>query len=142
MKKYLSLLLLSVVVFSCSKYPDGPSITILTKKHRLSHSWKLTTAIEDGIDKTGDYQTAYKDYNLVIDKGGNYSMTYNFFGVSSYAETGTWSLNGDKTYITFNPGSNSNPDNPYKILKLKNDEFWALDEDFNGKKLEIHLIPK
>lgn len=142
MKRILLFALISFIVFSCKKYPEGPAISLLTKTHRVSHSWVTTQILEDGIDKTSSYQSAYKDYNLIIYKAGNYSVSYLAFGLLSYSESGNWAFNSEKTYINFDPSSNTNPSNPWKVIKLKNDEFWALDEDFNGKKLELHFIPK
>ncbi|MBC7865320.1 MAG: hypothetical protein IAF38_20255 [Bacteroidia bacterium] len=142
MKKYSAFLLLLLVVFSCKKYPEGPTLSLSSKKERMANSWVLIKAIESGVDKTGDYQTAFKDFNLVIDKEGTYSMSYVAFGIANYSETGSWFFNGNKEKVTFDPSSNGNDNSTDNILRLKQKELWLLDEDFNGKILEMHLAPK
>jgi hypothetical protein len=142
MKKYIVILLLSGIIFSCKKYPDGPALSLSSKKSRVANSWVLTKAVEDGTDRTGDYQNAYKDFNIIMSKSGNYTMTYKFYSSIDYSETGTWTFNGDKTYVILDPNSNNNGSWSWKILRLTQKEWWVLDEDFNGKKLEIHFVPK
>ncbi len=141
MKKITFLFALALIlVSSCKKYPDGPAISLLPKKERVDNTWVLNKAIEDGVDKTGDYQTTFKNYKLTMTKGGDYTLTYTFFFLD-YQETGTWVFNSDKTKIIFDPTSNNNANDEWTILRLKEEELWAKDEDFNGKVLEVHLIP-
>lgn len=134
--------LVLILAGSCKKYPDGPAISLRSKKERLANSWVISKAIEDGTDKTGDYQAALKDYNIIIDKGGTYSLSYIGLGLFTITENGNWSFSSDKTRVTFDPTSNNNDNNEWKILKLKEEELWVLDEDYNDKKLEIHFTPK
>jgi hypothetical protein len=139
---FLTLAGLLLLTFSCKKYPDGPSFTLLSKKERLENSWAMSKAYEDGVDKTGDYQSAFKDYNLIFTKSGAYSYSYSFYGFYTVSENGNWVFNSDKTKLIFDPASNNDANYEWTILRLKDEELWARDDDYNGKKLEIHLIPK
>ena len=144
MKKIIALaIVLIFVIGSCKKYPEGPAFTILTKRNRLENSWVIQQVIENGVDKTSDYKNVYKDYNLIIDKKGPYSASYTFLGFA-VAESGSWAFNGDKTFVIFDPSSNNNGNTSWKIMKLKDKELWALDDDFNGtgNDVEFHMIPK
>ena len=143
MKKIVVAFFVCVLALSsCKKYPDGPSFSLLSKKERLSNSWVISKVLEDGVDKTGDYQTAYKNYNVIINKSGTYSLSYQVLGVVNYNENGNWTFNGDKTYVTLDPSSNNNSNFSLKILRLKETDLWLYDENNNGKKIEYHFTPK
>lgn len=141
MKKIVALFIVIALVTSCKKYPEGPSFSLRSKTERLSNTWRFTKVLEDGVDKTSDYQSVFKDYKITINKDGTYSISYLGFGLLSYTETGNWTFNGDKTSVAFDPTSNSNSNWDLKILKLMETELWVLDEDNNGKDIEYHLQP-
>lgn len=141
MKKIIVVFALIILIASCKKYPEGPSLSLRSKTERLSNTWRFTKVLEDGVDKTSDYQTVFKDYKITINKDGSYSISYTGFGILSYTENGNWTFNGDKTYVGFDPTSNSNSNWDVKILKLMENELWVLDENNNGKKIEYHLQP-
>ena len=144
MKKIIALsTILILVVSACKKYPDGPTFTLLTKRNRLENSWVIQQVLENGLDKTTDYKNVYKDYNLIIDKKGPCSASWSTLGFA-FAESASWAFNGNKTYVIFDPSSNNNGNTSWKILKLKDKELWALDDNFNnsGNDVDFHLIPK
>lgn len=141
MKKIIAIFALIATFTSCKKYPEGPSISLRSKTERLANTWNFTKVLEDGVDKTSDYQSVFKDYKITINNDGTYSISYMGFGLISYTENGNWAFNDDKTYVSFDPTSNSNSNWDVKILKLMETELWVLDEDNNGKDIEYHLQP-
>lgn len=140
-KKIVFVTITLFILSSCKKYPDGPSISLISKTERLSNSWKIAQALENDLDKTSDYQFAFTDYNLIIEEDGDYSFSYKALGILPVSETGKWSFNDDKTKVIFDPSSNNNTNNEWKILKLMEEEVWLIDEENNGNTLELHLIP-
>lgn len=144
MKKTLLIAVLSLLVFaSCNKYPEGPKLSLRTKKERLANSWRVTYYSENGVDKTTDFNNTFVNYNIVIEKSGNYTVTYRFLNVSDYVETGTWDFISSKSSVLFNPSSPSSADDSsWELFKLKETELWA--KTYNSQNnitTEVHLIP-
>jgi hypothetical protein len=88
----------SATLTSCSKYEEGPSLTLSSKTSRLTGSWKLTAQTTDGVtdDLTGITHT------MVISKDGTYNTVINlsylgFNYTNDYA--GTWVFSDDKTQL-------------------------------------------
>jgi len=141
--KAKSLLILLVAVFaavSCNKYPDGPGLSLRSKKARLANSWVVTYYEENGQDKTNDFRNAFVNYNMVIHKEGNYSVFYRPFNLADHNEAGTWDFTDDKTSVTFMNSAN-NETSTWKILKLMESELWAQFTDSSTVSI-VHLAPK
>jgi hypothetical protein len=114
----------SATLTSCSKYEEGPSLTLASKTSRLTGSWKLTSLTINGVaeDLTGLNQT------MSILKDGTYSaaVVYSYMGFNySDNSAGTWIFSDDKTqFITTENGTNSSDTQTIvrlagKELKLK-----------------------
>jgi hypothetical protein len=142
MKNLILLSFAALLVFSCKKYKDGPALSLSSKTSRLSGSWVLSKVIEDGVDKTGDYQTAYKNYNIIIEKSGTYSSSYSAFGFYNVNESGNWAFISNKEGVSFDPTSNNNGNWDLEIYRLTQKELWLYDNDFDGNKVEFHFVPK
>ncbi len=113
---------------------------MMTKKARLENSWVIAMVMEnDSTDKTIEYQNTYKNYNMVINKDGTYGSLYKLNG-TDVPDAGKWRFSPDKTIVVFN--GNQGGANEWKILRLKKRELWVIDNNFNGKKVEFHFIPK
>lgn len=144
MKKSIIVALLLFVgvgftVTSCGKYSEGPKMSILTKKMRITGDWKLkkyeadcSDASPDGTDYTSTIQ-GFWGSNFVwgIEKDGSYKMTGNF------TENGTWKLGEDKDDVTFTPSSGSAT--TYRIVVLKNKELGLKYTNSNGTWDKIYL---
>lgn len=131
-------LLLGVGFTSCKKYPDGPAISLKSKKARVENTWVIEQAIRNGNDVTSDYSI----YTLKLNKDGdaNLKATVDFGGGFVYQGNtdGTWEFNSNKTNIIFDY-ENNDFDNVYQILKLKTDELWI--REIGGED-ELHLKPQ
>jgi hypothetical protein len=129
--KRISILMLTSIFMmttSCSKYEEGPAISLLPKKTRLVGTWKVDKIVdEDGdvenVDNNSTYEfTKDNEYNVVL---GNINYS------------GEWSFTKEKEYLqlTYSAGALSYSSED-KILRLKNDELWLLQGDD-----EYHYVP-
>ena len=125
MKKILALaILLSFALMtstSCKKYEEGPLISLKTKSARLTRSWKLDKAEQNGVDVTN----AFPELKQTFNDDGTYLGSNN--GVPF---TGTWEFDGDKENILIKYTGASDTES-WKIIRLKSKELW-LDNDVNG----------
>ena len=49
-----ALSVVAVSISSCGKYEEGPKFTLLSKKARITNTWKFTKSENNGIDNTPD----------------------------------------------------------------------------------------
>jgi hypothetical protein len=137
----LTLLVVLFALSSCNKYPDGPAFSLLSKKERLSNTWKIDQYFENGVNKTADANNVLKDYNLTIDKSGSYSLTYKLFSILSVSESGTWDFVSNNENVLFTKTSPSPVSTTeWSILKLKENELWGQYND-SSKVVKVQLIP-
>lgn len=140
MKKTLAIVSTLLLLFSCNRYPDGPEVSLLTAKTRLTNTWIINTAYENGEEKTADFNTVFAGFTLDIKKDDNYTMSYHPFSVGDYNESGTWEFNDDKTHVIFRK-ANSSDVHDWRILRLKTKQLWAQFVD-SSTTYEVHLVPK
>lgn len=129
MKNYMMLLLLLVGVFSfsgCSKYEEGSNFTILTKKMRLTNTWKLTSNMVNGIETFDGSYT----YILNMEKDGSgYIEISNSLGTER--TEGTWELSSDKEDLILKDDEGNTT--TYEIIQLKaNDLKLSQETTFMG----------
>lgn len=149
MKKILLLLTLpTIFIFSeCNKYEEGPMLSLRTKKQRLMNSWVIDEVFEtpsggSKTDKTADYKNYYYNYNMIISDNDVYGVTYKILNLLPYSETGTWTFASKKESVIF---TNSDPNQStaigaiWRILRLKDDEYWAVTTGSNGTAIEAHF---
>ncbi|HTL83366.1 MAG TPA: hypothetical protein VL651_16740 [Bacteroidia bacterium] len=138
MKKFIiaSLLFigLSFTFTSCGKYVDGPKISLLTKKMRVTGHWTLNKYYDvNGNDITTTAQSGLgSSWELQIEKDGSYKSTGNV------GESGTWKLGEDKDDIIFTPSSGT--EYSYRILRLKNKEMWLRITNPQGLYEKMYLV--
>ncbi len=135
--KKLFIILLAFSLFSSCKYEDGPSLSLRTKKHRAVNIWHIDKALENSVDKTEDYKTAFVNYQIDIRKDNSYEIKYRPFNIGEYTETGTWSFTGDKIFINFKP-TNSSGMSQWKILRLTENETWVI-QNIDGTDVELRM---
>lgn len=125
------------LITSCSKYEDGPAISLISRTERVANTWKVEEAYADNEDVTDDYRV----YEVYLSKDGDAELTaeYELLGQDFSIETdGTWQFtnNADNIKVDF---ENDDADNEYQILKLTETEFWIREV---GGEVELHLIEK
>ena len=110
---------------SCKKYEEGPGISLMSKKARLTGKWKVDREIEkDGSVEYGDGDKIIefkKDGQMII------SSASSGFALSL---SGTWEFNDSKDrIITRFSFLGSSSTNSAKIILLKNRAFATEDDD-------------
>lgn len=139
MKNYITLFGMAAVMLStasCSKYEEGPAISLRSKKARVANTWKIESAYRNGNDVTADYD----QYQLQMTTNGDAKLvalyTSGNFTVE-YETDGTWKFSDDKETLVLD-FNNDEADTRYQILRLKEKELWLREE---GGEDELHLVP-
>lgn len=139
MKKFMLIALPLLLLSACGKYEDGPAISFRTKTHRLCNNWQVSSAYQNGVDKTSDFNAAFAGYLLDIRKDETYTLSYSPFGLGQVNDNGRWVFSDDKMTVKF---TNSDGEiEEYIILRLKEKELWVRFTE-NGDEWEVHLVPK
>jgi len=121
MKKIILVAITTVILFSfnsCSKYEDGPALSLRTKKARLSQTWKL-----DEIDREKVVDVS----ELSFEKNGDVYLFKQYEGTEGTITQeiyGEWEWEDDKEKIEIKWDNITGIDE-YKILRLTKDEFWC-----------------
>lgn len=154
MKKITCLLILSsLIIFSCKKYPDGPTFSFRSPSQRIIGAWKLKAYLVNGTDSINKFSnyTVIPGMDLK-DPGINDTSGYLIRGgVDSnlfVSNIGLYELKNKKTELVLTSTKKvnlMNLDGPlmssaiitYKILRLKQDELW-LQTDYSGSSYELH----
>lgn len=105
------------VLAACSKYEEGPKLSLRSKKARLAGDWKL---VESSLNGTVQQITGYT-VNLSIKKDGNYTYAYSS-AAGTISTNGTWEFTDDKTGLISKPSTGGS--DTVTITKLKNKELW------------------
>ncbi len=122
----------SALVSSCSKYEEGPKLTLLSKKARLTGDWKLS---EQTLNGTA--QTLNGTSTMTISKDGTFKSAYSYVILGqtySSNTTGTWEFSDDKTSILSTESGQTTADT-LKIYRLANKELKFI--DVNGSNTVI-----
>ncbi|MBI4931403.1 MAG: hypothetical protein HY841_11610 [Bacteroidetes bacterium] len=136
MKKVFLMLMAAATIatIGCKKYPDGPVMSLSSKKGRVANTWKFEKVFE--VASGAEYTPYYSDQYIEFKKEGTYIWTY---GLSSYV--GTWVFASDNADIVLTRNGKSTSD-AYHIRKLKGKEFWFRDDVSPGFSVEFHLAPR
>ena len=140
MKKTLNIIIVILLFTSCSKYEDGPKISLRSPENRLSTTiWHSQTLIYK------NEESEIQDLYLVefwIDKDyGEFKIQ-----VNNSVIDGTCEFAEDKTriiFLTINDTTELDtiPEtiiSSWKIKKLKNKKLW-IETNFQNNDLEIHF---
>lgn len=146
MKKISSILLVvmaaAMIMPSCKKYEDGPTLSLRSKKARLVNEWKVDRVYENAIDITTAYIQYMPDYTLNIKENGEIVNSYNDQNGQVNTWSATWAFNSDKSAIIITTGGVAVT---YDITRLKNDELWLKKTYTDGGLTtveEVHYITK
>ncbi len=107
MKKLVYLSIGIFLLASCGKYEEGPGFSLLSKKNRVTNTWKLTKVEVNGQDQT----PSASSYSLTMTLKDDETLTANYtIFTLPYSSTGTWAFNSDKSslILTDNSGTSTN----------------------------------
>ena len=111
-----ALTLTAAGISSCGKYEEGPKFSLLSKKARVTNTWKLTKVEWNGQDNTPS-ESSYS-LTMTLKDDETLTATYTIFTIP-YNVTGTWAFSSDKAnlILTDNSGTSTN-----EIIRLTNKE--------------------
>jgi hypothetical protein len=135
--KFLSIALLAVtfILGSCSKYEEGPALSLRTKKARLAGVWKIEKFVDN--DGSVSYPDSGDSGTVEYTKDNEVKATFDIFGFQALVN-GEWEFIKDKEWLRVILDFNGQKEvEDSKILRLKNDELWIEDEDGD----QTHFIP-
>ena len=120
-----------LAVSSCGKYEEGPGVSLLTKKARLTGVWDVKEYISGNTTTTDNSDDTFefvKDGSFIIKSG-------------STSTEGTWEFTSDKeklkTAFSYTIGSTTyTSTDESTIIRLTNTELWTKDSDGDITKAE------
>ena len=125
-KTAISILAL-LFIFSCKKYPDGPSFTIIPKKDRLCRPWKLSETL---LNDTNFTYTQKPDSDVIeYQKNYKYLVTFNSHHPPITKE-GKWEFHEKKEQIIT---TGTGVADTLTITKLSTKELWLSKQTAQGK---------
>ncbi len=147
MKKLFVIALSTLIVgagtlTSCSKYAEGPSMTLSSKKSRLAGEWVLSAKTLNGNNVIVPGYTE----TLVSGTDGSFSDTSRYSNFVGTAK-GTWTFSDDKLKVNFNATSTNliftvNGINAWNIIKLAKDEIKFEQVGSNNSVTAMTYVPK
>jgi hypothetical protein len=133
-KKNVLLIITGIIVIlsfqSCKKYPDETVLSLTSRTHRVSNSWKVENYRVNGTDLT----SFVADYKEIFSKKGAYSYSWSILN-----GTGTWAFQNSDEEIKIS-GNDGKTLRTLVILKLEEKAFWYYYIDGDAKN-EFHMIP-
>ena len=146
--RILLILLITVSLFSgCTKYEDGPLLSLYSKGMRVNGTWYFDQVRYDGADSTIHYP--YNQFNFFFVKetdGGGFTWNRNIWAQEMSEDlylTGTWKFLADRDSFRMVIYKNDLRDSTitkWKINRLAYTEFWIERTIRDSILLEWHLI--
>lgn len=117
---FLAATVITVLNFqSCSKYEDGPSFSLRTKKARLVGDWEVVRIGSENYPSEG------YSIEMSFEDNGDFEFKYSYL-TYSYTYSGDWEFSSDKEDLEITVDGISQD---FEILRLTNDELWFNDGD-------------
>jgi hypothetical protein len=117
MKKFLVLTILALAVVSCGKYEEGPGISLLSKKNRITNVWSLSSRMTNSQTTNLSNST----WKVEINDDETYNSQATYLGIPFLNESGIWKFSTDKSQLLTTPSGSSNTDS-WEIIRLTKDE--------------------
>ncbi len=129
----ISIIFIITYCISCSKYDEGPDISLRSKKDRIVNTWKL----DKGYLNNEEVILFANNNSIEFKKGGDYILKIDTSSTSDTTYYGTWQFNNTKEYVIIDF---SGIKDTLRISKLKKDELWIYEYISIGK-LDMHYVP-
>ncbi|MBI4647578.1 MAG: lipocalin family protein [Bacteroidia bacterium] len=120
---YSAILFLCLIIFAkCTKYDQGPEISLLPPKVRLQRTWKY----DKFTDLTNNITcyNCYKDWEITFEKNNTLKKKVIYLNNNIWDEkiiTGTWELIEKDSLMLDEEGM---PTEYYTIMRLTRKELW------------------
>lgn len=133
-KTPLALATVALLAAGCSKYDDGPGISLVSRTERVANTWVIDRATADGENVTSDYDQYV--LTLTTNNVANLQADYTVFGITVSTETtGTWAFANDQEQLVLD-FEDDLADGTYIINRLTQSELWLRKV---GEDLELRL---
>jgi hypothetical protein len=130
----LALATAALLATGCSKYDDGPGVSLIPRTERMANTWVIERATADGDVVTDDYDQYVLDLNT--DGAATLQAEYTVFGVDVNTQTsGTWAFANDQEELVLDFEEDL-ADGTYIINRLTQTELWLRKV---GEDLELRL---
>ena len=117
MKKLFFIAFLSVLAVSCGKYEEGPGISLLSKKNRITNVWSLSSRMTNSQTTNLSNST----WKVEINDDETYNSQATYLGIPFLNESGIWKFSTDKSQLLTTPSGSSNTDS-WEIIRLTKEE--------------------
>ena len=117
MKNIFALLFSSILLFSCGKYEEGPGISLLTKKNRITNVWSLSSRMTNSQTTNLSNST----WKVEIKDDETYTSQVTYLGIPFLNESGIWKFSTDKSQLLTTASGSSNTDS-WEIIRFTKDE--------------------
>ncbi len=144
--KYLKLSLLAIIGIvlsfsSCSKYEDGPWLSLRTKKARLAGTWKLDSYEVNGESYSAS--TILEEPKIKFDKDGSGKFISPVIMGQEFSASFDWEFVSKKEKIKITKQLGGLPvSEEYKILRLTNKELNVEMLDVEEGEIKVKTIKK
>jgi hypothetical protein len=125
--KLISILIISIVFVSCSKYEDGPILSFRSKKTRIEGSWKYSSIIY--VDQNITVTDHLPDTVMTFTKENEYSDNHGY--------TGSWKFSGTVDLTITKTLNGNTEEKSWEILRLAKKQLWL-----RYNKVDYHFVPK
>ncbi len=121
---FVAFIATALIMVSCGKYEEGPSISLRSKTARITGTWK-DVAVND---------STYTDGSLaIVEKDGKLTLKWESQGTTTEME-GTWAFTDDKeglitAYSIDMGGTTIEMKDTSIIVRLTNSELWTKGND-------------
>lgn len=129
-KFFLAILSVFFVLSACKKYEEGPMLTLLTKKARLTGDWKA----EKTVSPSGVESFVNSFQVMKINKDNSYEIHEG----KIIKTKGTWDFAKDKGYVRLTYIKEGiTYIEEYEIIRLKDKELWWKD----SQGIQVNFVP-
>lgn len=139
-------MLLMGILAGCSKYDDGPVISLYSKGARVAGKWSFSRVFMDGADSTERFYKQRIDFIFDRQEGGGYFQWYTDVTATSASadnpRIGHWTFIADKDSFKITVYDIVNMDTiplNWKINRLAYTDFWLERTDEKGRFIEWKL---
>lgn len=144
----LTLLILTTILTGCSKYDEGPLLSLYSKGMRVAGTWYFERVSYGEVDSTANYRMQYLNYILVRKAdGGAFTWNHNLYAGPNdpnSMEGGTWKFYSDDDSIEMvvfkDFAAQDSVLLKWKINRLAYTEFWLERNLKDGTSLKWQLI--
>lgn len=144
--RLLALMALLMVLPACSKYDDGPMLSLYSKGARVGGKWTFSRVFVDGADSTERFYTQRIDFIFDRKEDGGYFQWYTDLTATAPSATnpriGHWAFisNKDSFQLTIYDLAKMDTIPLYwKINRLAYTDFWLERTDEKGRFVEWKL---